>query len=671
MDRGAVRGRQPSAAPTNLPHHLTSFVGREADLRSLKALLSTARLVTLTGTGGAGKSRLAAEVAKANPTLWPDGAWWIELAAADDVPGAVVATLELPGRGPAQDVVSSWLAARKALLVLDNCEHLVAECAALSQRLLERCPHLNIIATSREPLGVPGEARWPVAPLRDPDMLQLFESRARLVAPNFKVAALNLEDVTRICERLDRLPLAIEMGAARIDVMSEQELLSNLNDGFRFLTSGSRTAPQRQQTMAAAIDWSYRLLTDDEVRLFRRLAVFQEGFTREGAQAVCADETDSNLMGLLGGLVQKSMVVADRLDDGSTRFRLLESHHAYALERLREAGELELMNKRHYEYFIAFSSRTSSRTGPKYEGAAPGIAEQKWKARESANLWAALTWARDHTDDMGLSLALEVTASEFSDHARGTAVLLDLLAHSGDRPARELRAKALILAALRVSRQSDPKTSQSLADTSVTLARQLPDPELLAYILNGAGMVYSAGGDLDTAVRTCNEAASLLKGSSNLRLTMGVKNAQESQHHHQRSRDHVSRRRHGRCRLRAETAGYASRHPVVAAADNPGRGHVCFLDGGRAGRHRANACAQTRPVSCGDFWFDRHRRERAQVGGLDVRTEGGEVQLSRRAQSGGGHHALLLLGDDRVPPLPRGGGMVGCSKPSGSPAARR
>jgi non-specific serine/threonine protein kinase len=525
MDTVAVRGRQPSAAPNNLPHHLTSFVGREADLRSLKGLLGTARLVTLTGTGGAGKSRLAAEVAKANPNLWPDGAWWIELAATDNVSGTVVATLELPGRGPAPEVISSWLAARKALLVLDNCEHLVSECAAFCQRMLARCPQLTIIATSREALGVSGEARWPVASLRDPDAALLFESRARLVSPDFKVAPGNRAPVIEICERLDRLPLAIEMAAARIDVMSEQELLSNLNDRFRFLTSGNRAAPERQQTMAAAIDWSYRLLTDDEARLFRRLSIFQGGFTPDGVQAVCADETDSNLMGLLSGLVQKSMVVADRLDDGTTRFRLLESHHAYALERLREADELELMNKRHYEYFKRFSSRTSSRTGPKFEGPAPGVAEQKSKARETANLWAALTWARDHTDDMGLSLAIEVTASQFIDHARGTALLLDLLSRSDDSLAGDLRARASIMAALRLLRQGDPETSRSLADTSVTLARQLVDPELLAYILSSGGMVYSSSGELDTAVRMCNEADSLLKGSSNVRLKMVVKNA--------------------------------------------------------------------------------------------------------------------------------------------------
>ncbi len=524
MDRVAVRGKHAAAAPTNLPHHLTSFVGREAELRSLKGLLRTARMVTLSGTGGAGKSRLAAEIARANLNLWPDGAWWVELATAEDVPGAVVATLELPGQGSAQDVVSSWLAARRALLILDNCEQLVAECAAFCHAALERCPQLTIITTSREPLGVPGEVRWPVTSLRDPDALHLFEARARLVSPDFKVGPPNLAPVTQICERLDRLPLAIEMAAARLDVMTESELLSNLNDRFRLLTSGTRTAPERQQTMAATIDWSHRLLTDDQARLFRRLSVFQSGFTPDGVQAVCTDGGDANLMGLMSSLVQKSMVVADRLDDGSTRYRLLESHRDYALDRLRDAGELEPINKRHYEYFLAcLATRTISWTAPKAEGPAPGIAGQRWKARESANLWAALIWAREHTDDAGLSLALEVADFEFTDHTRARTLLLDLLARSPAAVA--LQARAFNVAARLVSRQGDYDTGRSLADTSVTLARELGDPELVAFIVNGAGMVYHARRDLETAARMYDEALSLLKDSSNRRLAVEVKNS--------------------------------------------------------------------------------------------------------------------------------------------------
>ncbi|MDQ2942776.1 MAG: tetratricopeptide repeat protein, partial [Candidatus Dormibacteraeota bacterium] len=525
MDTVAVRGRHSAAAPNNLPRHLTSFVGREAELRSLKGLLSTARMLTLIGTGGAGKSRLAVEIAKANINLWPDGAWWIELEAAKDVGGAAVATLELPGRGSAEDVVSSWLAAKRALLVLDNCEQLVADCASFSQAALQRCPQLTIIATSREPLGVPGEMRWPVSSLRDPDALHLFEARARLVSPNFKVGPPNVEPVTQICERLDRLPLAIEMAAARLDVMSEPELLINLNDRFRLLTSGTRGAPERQQTMSATIDWSHRLLIDDETRLFRRLSVFQGGFTPDSVQGVCADATDTNLMGLLGGLVQKSMVVADRLDDGSTRFRLLDSQHAYALGRLRESGELEAMNKRHYEYFMAtLASRASSLSAPQDdEGPARGIAAQKWKARESTNLWAAVNWAKDNTDDLGLSLALEVADLEFTDHARAKSLLLDLLDRSPATGA--VRAKAFNLAARLVSRQGDYETSRSLAEMSVTLARELPDQEVIAYVLDGAGMVAYARGDFDTAERMYGEVVSLVKDSSNRRLAIDVKNS--------------------------------------------------------------------------------------------------------------------------------------------------
>src|SRR2546425_5145862 len=318
---GTVAGQrhQSKAVPSNLPVHLTTFVGREPELRSLKSLVRSARIVTLTGTGGAGKSRLAVEVAGATRDAWPDGVWWVPLAAESDVGAAVVANLELPGRGSPRQVASSWLASRRALLILDNCEHLVAECASFANALLERCPSLTILATSREPLGVPGEVRWPVSSLGDPDALNLFEARARLVVPDFKVAQSNREPVSAICDRLDRLPLAIEMAAARLDLMSEPELLANLTDRFRVLASSTRTAPERQQTMAATIDWSHRLLTSDEATMFRRLAVFQGGFTLEAAQAVCSDAMLVGVLELLGALVQKSMVVAERLDDGHTR----------------------------------------------------------------------------------------------------------------------------------------------------------------------------------------------------------------------------------------------------------------------------------------------------------------------------------------------------------------
>jgi predicted ATPase/DNA-binding CsgD family transcriptional regulator len=500
MDTVVARGRNAAGAQNNLPYHLTSFVGREAELRSLKGLLGNSRMVTLIGTGGGGKTRLAAEVATSNLNLWPDGAWWIELETAKEVPGAVVAALELPGRGSAQDVVLSWLAKRKALLILDNCEQLVAECAAFSQAALQRCPQLTILATSREPLGVPGEVRRPVASLRSSDALQLFEARARLVSPDFKVAAPNHDTVEQICERLDRLPLAIEMAAARLDVMSVKELLNNLNDRFRLLTSGTRGAPQRQQTMAATIDWSYRLLSDDEARLFRRLAVFQGGFTMGAAQAVCAAGGNGAALPLLSGLVQKSMVVVDSLSDVGTRYRLLESHHDFASERLRESGELDAMQKTHYDYF---SSR-------------------HWEPVESANFWYAVSWARDNAQDGGLELALEIGDSDFGDQTRAGKLILDLLEHSN--PSETLRVKAMTMAARLSWRQADHTSSRELAESAVSTARKLGDSELLARALNGAGLVHETAGELFLAGQMYDEAISLLSDPALQRLAVDLSN---------------------------------------------------------------------------------------------------------------------------------------------------
>ena len=499
---GTVAGQshQSKAAPNNLPVRLTSFVGREVELRALKTVVRSARLVTLTGTGGAGKSRLATEVAKATREAWPDGIWWVELAAESDVAGPVVANLELPGRGSPQQVAASWLASRKALLILDNCEHLVAECASFATALLERCPTLAILATSREPLGVPGEVRWPVSALGDPDALSLFEERARLVVPGFKVAPPNREPVVAICERLDRLPLAIEMAAARLDLMSERELLVNLNDRFRVLASGARGAPERQQTMAAAIDWSHRLLTTDQATLFERLAVFQGGFTFDAAQAVCSGPEAGGILGSLGALVQKSMVVAERLDDGSTRYRLLESHHAYALEKLQQSGDVDDLQRRHYEYFLS----------------------EKWKARDSPNFWAALAWARDNAADAGLALAVELAESEFSDQARMRHLLMERLGRAPNRDA--VRARGLNLAARLASRQADHDSGRTLADESIALARELGDSELIANTLRGAGAVYHAGSQLDVSRRMYDEALALLEKSADRRLAISVQN---------------------------------------------------------------------------------------------------------------------------------------------------
>jgi non-specific serine/threonine protein kinase len=500
MGSVAQRGRQAKAAPTNLPRHLTSFVNREADVRTLKGLLSTMRMITLVGTGGVGKSRLAAEIARANIDRWPDGAWWIELAFADDVAQAVVGTLELPGRGWPLDVAASWLAPRRALLILDSCEQVLSDAANFCQALLERCPELNILATSREPLGVPGEVRWPVSSLTDPDAIRLFEARARLVAPKYALASPNRKPVSKICDRLECLPLAIEMAAARLDLMSERELLANLNDRFALLASGSRNTPDRQQTMLGAVDWSHRLLTAEEAQLFRRLAVFQGGFTIKAVRSIHSDGAGANGARVLTGLIRKSMVVADRLEDSSTRYRLLESHHAFALEKLAESGELDNMRRRHYEHFRS----------------------QKWTARESPNFWAAVAWARDRTHDFGLGLAIELAESEFFDQTRVRNLLVDRLART--QAGNADRARALNLAARLAMRHDDRASATTLADASVSLARELGDPDLIAYVLRGAGGIYHASGQMDVATRIYAEALALFEKSADRRAAVEVQN---------------------------------------------------------------------------------------------------------------------------------------------------
>ncbi len=502
---------------TNMPRYLTTFVGRGAELSALQSLLPTARMVTLTGAGGSGKTRLAAELGQACLGLWPGGVWWVELASVDDplqVPDVVAAALRLPGRGQTQEVVTALLAARRAVLFLDNCEHLVAACAEFCQAALQSCPELTVIATSRETLGVSGEVRWPVSSMPATDAVQLFEARAQLVLPDFKATAANLEAVTQICDRVDGMPLAIELTAARLDVLTEQELLSQLSDRFGLLKAASRTAPERQQTMMATIDWSYRLLTEDEALLFRRLSVFRGGFTLESAQAVCADGMAGIVLDALAGLVRKSMVVAERARGPHSRYRLLESHLAYAEDRLRETGELELARRRHYEYFQeSLAARTLWPLVPSLASALPDFA-----AEESANLWAALGWARHNAEDLGLSIAVDFGPKDFT---QARSLLADLLSHS---PAQgTVRVGALCRATLFAFAQGDYGQALQAAESAVAIARGLGDAGWVAWALNCLGQAHRHRGDLAAAAEIFEEASSFLKESTSRRLLSVVR----------------------------------------------------------------------------------------------------------------------------------------------------
>jgi predicted ATPase/DNA-binding NarL/FixJ family response regulator len=513
MAAAAIGGRQAlgEGGQNNLPIYLTSFVGRRAELSGLRSLLARSRMVTLIGPGGVGKSRLAAELVRASLDLWPHAVWWVGLAPVGDpgqVAGAVVSALELPGQGPAQDVALAWLASRRALIVLDSCEHLVTACAELCQVALERCPQLTLIATSRESLGIAGEAHWPVSSLRAPEAVRLFEARAALVRPDFEVAAPNLGLVTDICERIDRLPLAIELAAARMGMMTEQEILGQLTDRFQLLTGGHRTAPERQRTIIATIDWSYRLLTEGEALLFRRLSVFRGGFDLESVQAVSGEGIAGSVLDLLSGLVQKSMVVAERPEGSVSRYRLLESQLIYAEDRLRDANELEPLRRRHYEYFRDRLAEKAS--VPWLSQPPPTIAKRKWMIDESANLWAALEWARTNADDLGLGLAVDFESGDVTQLRR---LLDDLLSHSA--AGGKLRVKALRVASYLAWFQGDAAAAIRVGESAVSLARDLGDGESLARALNQLGMAHQIGEDLDAAAELFEEASIRIKGSNN------------------------------------------------------------------------------------------------------------------------------------------------------------
>ena len=386
--RGSAASDTPDAPPlattpspiqrvqNNLPAQLTRFIGRGHAIADLQRLLERARLLTLTGSGGSGKTRLALEVGALVTPIFADGVWLVELAALSD--GAMVAEtvatiLSLPSPSqPARSVLMQYLRDKRMLLVLDNCEHLIQACAELAEALLRACPDLHILATSREGLGVAGELVWPVPTLQLPDpeaqltpaelatveAVQLFIDRAALVSLGFAVTAANAAAVRQICTRLDGIPLAIELAAARVKTVSVQDIATHLGDRFRLLTGGSRTVLPRHQTLRALIDWSYQLLTDAERIVLRRLAVFAGDWTLDAARAICAgDAIDAqDVLDALTRLVDKSLVVLSPRSE-ARRYTFLETIRQYAVERLEDAEESAAVRTRHLNYFLSFSER--------------------------------------------------------------------------------------------------------------------------------------------------------------------------------------------------------------------------------------------------------------------------------------------------------------------------
>jgi len=479
-----------SGGANNLPVQLTSFVGRGAQLDEVRKLLSDNRLVTLTGAGGAGKTRLALQVADRVKDEFTDGLCYVDLATvvhAEVVPVTLARALGLPdqpGRSTV-DTVLRFLAGRQILLILDNCEHLLEACASLATEVLGACPALRLVATSREPIAVAGEVTYLVPSLSLADeAIELFSDRARLVQPNFRVTEQNVATVVQICLRLDGMPLAIELAAARVRALSLDDILGSLQDRFRLLTGGSRTAVRRQQTLRASVDWSHALLTEPERILFRRLAVFMGGFDVEAAQAVAgASEVERfQLLDELTLLVDKSLVIAENAS-GRTRYRLLETMRQYAMEKLGESGESDAVRGRHRDYYTAMADVLDTPHDRGHEQRVERV------ELEIDNLRSAFVWCLENSDvEAGLRIASSLqpvwlTRGRVQEGLDWLDAGLRAYGEGRtDMPAAVVRAMAesTLLAAVAVDGRNE-------AEVALGHARQLGDPVLLIRALTAQG----------------------------------------------------------------------------------------------------------------------------------------------------------------------------------------
>jgi predicted ATPase/DNA-binding SARP family transcriptional activator len=480
----------PAAQDARAKPSATSFVGRELDLAQVRALLADARLVTLVGPGGVGKTRLAAELAAG----WqaPDGVWLAELAGITDpaeVPAAVRAAL---GLRPAAAELTRQLADQQLLIVLDNCEHLIDACARLAQDVLGRCPGVRILATSREPLTTAGERVYPVAPLpvpppavglgeaMDVPALRLFADRAAAAVFGFRLTAENLPAVAEICRRLDGLPLAIELACARLRTLPAAELAARLDDRFRLLTGGSRAALPRHQTLIAVVGWSWDLLTDAERSLARRLAVFAGGATPEAAEAVCGDEglPARAVVGLLGALADKSFAELRQAPDAPARYQMLDTIRAYAEAALDEAGEAGRFRRAHAGYFLARAEAAD--TELRGSGQLTHLA---WLRGEQDNLRAALRYAvgaADAQTAVRLVAALGWYWTMSGNHTEAAGWLREALALPGADDAghvpRQVLATAYAHDAMNHFAIQDFERGQRSAARAAELAGDAADP---------------------------------------------------------------------------------------------------------------------------------------------------------------------------------------------------
>ena len=497
---------------------------------NVKRTLSMTRLLTLTGAGGSGKTRLALEVARDLVGSYPDGVWLVELAPLSDptlVPRAVAAALgvrEQPDR-PLTQTLCNHLGSRRTLLVLDNCEHLIDAAARLVKDLLSACPNLTVLASSREPLGISGETVWPVPTLSLPDpeaeksvealvgaeAVRLFLDRARSRLPDFELTPENARSVATICRDLDGLPLAIELSTARIGALAVEQVAERLEDSLKLLTGGDRTVAPRHQTLRATLDWSYGLLSEPERSLFGRLSVFAGGWTLEAAEMVGAGGgiEEGEVLDLLSRLVSKSMVIVEAAEGGGFRYGMLEPVRQYGQERLEASGEADAIRCRHAWWYFELAKEVE----PWLRGARQEVWLEHLE-REYSNLRAAHEWALEG-GETELGLWFGGALGEFwylSGHlSEGRRWLEAALASSSDAPPTPARARALERAGWLAWEQGDYGSSVALSEESLALSRELEDEAGTVAALSNLGWAALLGNDLGLATALSEEAATLAR----------------------------------------------------------------------------------------------------------------------------------------------------------------
>jgi predicted ATPase/DNA-binding CsgD family transcriptional regulator len=505
--------RTAELAEHNIPVPLTSLIGRSHELDGIGEVLRRTRLVTLTGPGGVGKTRLAVEVARRQIGRRPDGVWLVDLTAGPDPAAEVARTLDVGGRSPTAPIESlrRHLGDRDLLLVIDNCEHVIDACARLASSLLSACAKLRILATSRESLGVSGETVWRLASLQAEAGHRLFLERARQREPEFIPDAAADATIAELCERLDRLPLAIELAAARIGVMSPAEILADLQARLGALGGGSRLSPSRHKTVRAAVEWSYELLDPTEQRAFRNLAVFVGGFDSGAAMAVVRGLT----LDTVARLVDKSVVASGKTSRGTTRYRLLETVREHAHELLVASGALVGARARHLHHYLAVAEQADPGWPPFITAA---LLDQRREDYE--NIRAALEWSAESDPCAGMRLlAGSRELFQMLGTADGRRLAQLLLARC---PARDrCRIEVLITAGILAMVMADPEASHAFHSDARRLSAELGESELEGFATFFRGLMQALSMAVDPA-RADLEAAIALHRRANNRVGEGM-----------------------------------------------------------------------------------------------------------------------------------------------------